>query len=392
MSNFCIVSEFNPLHNGHKYLLDRARELGSDATVCIMSGNTTQRGELAITDKYLRARAALECGADLVLELPYPWCSASADYFATASTYIASFFGDTIFFGCECGDIEKIENAADFCESQEFMQLYQKKLEGGMGAAAAYLECLEEKGFGVFSSNDLLGISYLRAIKRNSLKLCALTTQRLGAAYNEKKELDDAFQSASALRIIAESGDIERIRDHVPEPMWRILKQEANEGRLTNMSELDAALLCYFRLRDPSDFSDIAESGGGIVNRICSAARESVTLDEMLEKVKTKRYTDAKLRRAILYCMTGTKRQLLDCLPQYTLLLAANQKGRELLAKNKKNGGICVVTKPADAPDKSEQFRQNQALDSLYGLARKNKYGANEFLRKNAYIEINEKT
>ena len=390
MSNFCIVSEFNPLHNGHKYLLDKARELGADAVICIMSGNATQRGELACVDKYLRARAALESGADLVLELPYPWSAASADYFASASTYIASHFGDTVFFGSECGDIEKLWRAAEICETREFSEGFQQKLDNGMGAAAAYLDCLAEGGFESFSSNDLLGISYLRAIKRNSLTLRAVTTQRLGAAYNEKNELDGVFQSASALRNLAEAGELDKVRAHVPKIMWEIMLDQSNAGRLTNMSELDTAIMCYFRLG--GSFDNIAEAGGGIANRICAAARESTSSAEMFEKLRTKRYTDAKLRRAMLYCMTGVEKSHLDSKPEYTLLLAANGKGRELLAKNKKAGGIRVVTKPADAPMESEQYRLGAALESLFSIARKTKDTSYEFLKKNAFIEINEKT
>ena len=89
MADFCIISEFNPMHNGHKYIVEKARELGADSVSVVMSGNATQRGELAVTDKYLRGRAAVMSGVDLALELPYPWCASSADYFAMAGVYIA---------------------------------------------------------------------------------------------------------------------------------------------------------------------------------------------------------------------------------------------------------------------------------------------------------------
>ena len=105
MSDFCIISEFNPLHNGHAYIIGKARELGAQSVTCVMSGNSTQRGELSVVNKYLRAEAALRGGADLVLELPYPWCSGSAESFAKAAISILSGVCDTVIFGSECGDI-----------------------------------------------------------------------------------------------------------------------------------------------------------------------------------------------------------------------------------------------------------------------------------------------
>ncbi len=126
MSVFCIICEFNPLHNGHKFLLRRARELGAEKIVCIMSGNATQRGELAITDKYLRAEAAVKCGADLVLELPFPWCASSADFFAVAGVNIAAAVGDTLLFGSECANVEFLRRAAECCEGSEFGEMYSK--------------------------------------------------------------------------------------------------------------------------------------------------------------------------------------------------------------------------------------------------------------------------
>jgi predicted nucleotidyltransferase len=146
-------------------------------------------------------------------------------------------------------------------------------------------------------------------------------------------------------------------------------------------------LLGFFRLCDAEQLSDIADTSGGIVNRLVSAAKQSTSAAEMLEAVRTKRYTDAKLRRAILYCLTGTLANALKAEPEYTLLLATNEKGRELLAKNRRCGGVCVVTKPADAPKDAEQYKLSEKLDSVYSLARKNKYSCDFFLKKGAYIQ-----
>lgn len=385
MSNYCIVSEFNPLHRGHVYLLDKAREQGADVITCIMSGNATQRGELAITDKYLRAEAAIKCGADLVLELPFPWCSASADYFAGAAVYIAQYFGDTLFFGSECGDAEFLTEAAKYCETESFSDKYEILKKNGRGAAGAYLDCLSEGGFKNISSNDLLGIAYIRAIIRFNAELKPRTVRRMGAAYNDAQSYDGIFSSAKAIRELIAHGDTSQLHRLLPEPMACILTEEINMGRITDSSELDAFVLAYFRLANPSDFAEIAETHGGVANRLICAANEGKSFADMMSKAQTKRYTDARLRRAILFCITKVRTKDLRALPTYTTLLAANEKGRALLADNK-HGGITVITKPSSAPEDTVQLMLNRRLEALYGTARRQKLSAGAFLQKKAYI------
>ncbi|MBE6535802.1 MAG: nucleotidyltransferase family protein [Ruminococcaceae bacterium] len=387
MSNFCIVSEFNPFHNGHAYLIKKAREMGADTVTCIMSGNATQRGELAITDKYLRAQAAVECGADLVIELPFPWCSASAEYFAEAATCLVAPFGDKLIFGSECADVEKLQSAARFCESEEFSKEYDKLLRDGAGAASAFTAVMRLKGYDSLSSNDILGISYIRSIIRNNLSLEPVTVSRIGAAYNEKNEVCGDIQSATAIRALLNSCELERLEKYIPKSMCDKLEAEYKAGRLTDLNEIDALILGFFRLCEAESLSDIADTSGGIINRLVSVAKQSTTAAEMLDAVRTKRYTDAKLRRAILYSLTGTPASVLKEKPEYSLLLAANDKGRELLAKNRKGANSCVITKPADAPKDSMQYVLSEKLDAVYALARKNKYPSDFFLKKGAYIQ-----
>ncbi len=387
MSNFCIVSEFNPFHNGHAYLIDKAREMGADTVTCIMSGNSTQRGELAITDKYLRAQAAVEYGADLVIELPFPWCSASAEYFADAAIRLVAPFGNKLIFGSESGDVEKMHSIARFCESSEFSTEYEKLLADGEGAGSAFTAVLNSRGYGSLSSNDILGISYIRAIIRNKLSLEPIAVSRIGAAYNEKNEVCGDIQSATAIRKMIDSEEIDKLEKYIPKVMCEKLKDEYEAGCLTDLNELDDLILGFFRLCDAERLLDIADTSGGIANRLVSAAKQSTTAAEMLEVVRTKRYTDAKLRRAVLYSLTGTPASALKVAPKYTLLLATNEKGRELLAKNRKYGSTHVVTKPADAPNNTEQYRLSEKLDSVYSLARKNKYSCDFFLKKGAYIQ-----
>jgi predicted nucleotidyltransferase len=229
-----------------------------------------------------------------------------------------------------------------------------------------------------------LGVAYIRAIKRLNSHLKALTVRRVGAGYNCAEITAEKYQSATALREKIFSG--EGVAEYVPSAMNEIIERERSCGTLTETSELDSAVLAFFRLADADDLDGACDAGGGIANRIIDAAKESTSYEEMFQKIRTKRYTDAKLRRAILFCMTGTKETDVCSLPRYTTLLAINSKGRELISSGKKTRKITVVTKPADAPD-SHQKTLSLRLDGLYGLARKNKFSYDTFIKKTVYVE-----
>lgn len=389
MSDFGIICEFNPIHNGHAHLIKKARELGAERVVCVMSGNAVQRGEFAIADKYFRAEQALKCGADLVLELPYPYSSASAEYFARTGVRILSDIADNIIFGSECGDIALLTKAAQSASQEDFKLDVSKRIENGEGAASAYFGELESRGFCGFSSNDILGLEYIKAVKENGSRLELFTAKREGAGYLETELVRNENPSASGIRKLLENSeaDLSLLSGYMPSFCANALIEAQKNGTLTDISELDAAILAFFRLHGGSEFENIAEAGGGLANRICALSRESVSAKDLFEKLKTKRYTDARLRRAILFCLTGVTHSLLDEDPAYTLLLAANQKGRELLSAKRKTNGITVITKPADVP-RCAQTEANNALDALFTLARKNKLEASAMLKKRAYVEI----
>ena len=386
MRNIGIVCEFNPLHNGHKRILDYARELGAERVVCVMSGNATQRGELAVLDKYTRAKAAIASGADLVLELPYPWSSASAEYFARAAVSVLSGFCDTLLFGSECGDIELICRAATLASSEEFREEYRRRTKSGEGAAGVYFDMLREAG-APLGSNDLLGVEYVRAIGELGADMTPVTLKREGADYNDESIDGASYPSATAIRKMWQELGFEDSAKHMPRAVYEIYEKAYFEGEMCDIYQLSRAILMYFRLRLPEDLQSYAECEGGIANRLCSLAHECSSLEELYEKLSTKRYTDAKLRRALLFSLTEIKRELLCSLPEYTTLLAADAKGRELLSAQRKSVGIKVVTKPADEPARSGQTEASRRLDAIFTLAKMQPNASGEYLKRGAYIE-----
>ena len=380
--NFGIICEFNPFHEGHAYLFGEARRLGAKNIACAMSGNAVQRGELAIIDKYSRAAVALKRGANLVLELPFPWSSASAEYFAMAGVKALSSYCDALIFGSECGDIEVLKKAAQSALTSEFCDKYEERKKKGEGAAAAYFELLKDVSGVEFSSNDVLGIEYIKAAMRLGSRLEFYTVKRIGNAYRDDNIHEGQAPSASAIRkeIIAKNSE-----------MISILENDIGsslDGELTDISLVEKAILLHFRLSDARELSRYAEADGGVAERICSAARESADIEGFWSLLCTKRYTDAKLARAVLFCMTRVERELLSKDPEYLYLLAADKSGRELLTSVRKSGGtmIPIVTKPADAPRGGEQFAVEERLNSLFSLARENAYSVGDSYKKNAFI------
>ncbi len=385
MTNFGIICEFNPLHNGHKKIIDEAKRLGADNVVCVMSGNAVQRGELAVLDKYTRGEAAVRVGVDLVLELPYPWCTASAEYFARAGVEILSHVCDNIIFGSECGDIDLLTRAAEVAASENFRAKYIELLESGEGAASAYFDILKDNGFDALSSNDLLGIEYIRAAMKLKKSIKFHTVKREGAAYSETELGDSEYPSATAIRRAWSEGQRDTDK-YIPEEIQDVFAKKLENGEFSDMWLLSRAILMYFRLADPDRLSYFAEAGGGVANRICALARESADAESFFEALKTKRYTDAKLRRAMLFCMTDVTDKLLAAMPEYVTLLAANERGRETLSSLRKAQTLNIVTKPADAPKDSEQFRVSERLEAVFTLALAEPKDVGEYYRKKAFI------
>ncbi len=395
MSVFGIVSEFNPFHNGHEYLLRRARELGADTVVCAMSGNATQRGELSIIDKYERAEAALLGGADLILELPFPWSSASAESFSLAGIHVLSSFCDTVIFGSECGDIELLERVADYTLSDDFKENYTYLLENGEQSASAYASLIFNKCGVTLSSNDLLGVEYIKAAKKLLANLNFVTVKREGSAFLSKEMTSNAFNSAMAIRTALENcEDIDFLKDSMPARSYELLFRAKSNGEITQTNKYSEFAIMYYRLFEKLSGEDFAECEGGLFERIGNVARSCEMPSDFWHLLSTKRYTDAKLRRAVLFgmCKIHPEDVFAPSLPVYTLLLAANEKGRVLLSSTKRNEErIAVVTKPADAldlPDEAakRQAEMSQRLDMIYSLCRGIPTSAGAYIKKKPYI------
>ncbi len=399
-----IICEYNPFHNGHKAQIDMLHGMGYDCVVCVMSGNYTQRGELAIFDKYTRAKSAVLGGADIVLELPFPFSSFSAEGFANAGVHMLASLGvDTICFGSECNDISLLENAANAIISSDFKKIYSTLIRSGLGSASAYFEAIKRISGTDASllSNDILGISYIASIKRERYKMNILPIKRDGAAYNEKELTDGIAPSASAIRKVFKSLEpcLEaKLGAHIPHLSLECLKNARSEGLAPVFSDnIGREILSFFKLMSPKEIIDraisrsrcgdtIAEDGCGLCDRLCNTARECRSYDEFWIGSYTAKYTDARINRVMLFSILGVSNGFSRFLPEYTTLLAANAVGREFLSDIRKICSFKIVTKPADAPEESIQKILGEAADAMYTQAIPNCKNDDFFIKSHPFM------
>ena len=376
-----IICEYNPMHRGHEYMIEELHRAGVGTVVCLMSGSFVQRGDTAVTDKYDRAAAAVRSGADLVLELPFPWSCASAAYFAAAGVYILSALGiGNIAFGSESAELSRLRAAAEAADSDE-----KCASDASQGSAAAYFARIEGAlGDGErLPPNDILGVEYIRAARRLGTATEFIVIKRAGAGFHDT-DASAALPSATAMRAAILRGELP---EGLTEASAESLRAAIAAGRApATLGALGTAALWRFR-SGGAELGRYAECGGGVSGRLARAAAESGNLADMLTAAATKKYTSARLRRAVIFALAGVMKADLDALPSYTTVLASNARGRSFLAAARKKAGIAVLTRPSAAlrVEGDAARRQTELLlasEGLYSLALPVPCPAGSFLRQ----------
>ena len=364
-----IICEFNPFHNGHAHLFSEARKRGAENIICIMSGNFVQRGEIAIADKFSRAEAALLSGADLVLELPMPFSAAGAEYFAGAAIEIADRLAvvDELIFGSESGDINALSEIAKNQLSDEFSEKLSALYTGDMGYASASqlaYESLYGNNDVMSSPNNILAIEYIKSIIKLKSEITPVTIKREDNFLSES--IEGEFPSASALRSMILRGEAEEIRAHMPKKAYEVLERAEKTGSFpTDIKKYGLCILSALRLASPDAICQCEGISGGLHNRIIRIASEAKSYDELLSMLSTKKYTDARLRRSLLFSALGIKHEDMYLSPFCTKLLAANEKGRSILSDIRKKGKITVVTKTSDKKAVIEELCENKKAEAM---------------------------
>lgn len=355
-----IIAEFNPFHNGHKYLIDQARQY-ADAVIIIMSGSFVQRGDIAVTDKWTRARAAIMGGADLVIELPVIYSLNTAQKFAygAVKTLESTHSADILCFGSESGDIDALKRIAELsvCEPPEISEMIKRYTASGLNYPSARSKAFSSvSGASALKTpNDILGIEYLRAIIETGSHMRAAAIKRIGTDHDSTAKVE-GIASASELRRMAASN--EDISLYIPSLI---------DFTRYDKTRLDTTLIYKLRTLSPSYIQSINDVAEGLENRFIAAAKNCSGIDELCSYVKSKRYTLSRIRRIAWSVLLDLTKEACSLEPSYIRVLGMNQTGRQLLKEMKKRAELPIIIKPADHRN-DEIFRISSRAEDIFSL------------------------
>ncbi|MBR5570958.1 MAG: nucleotidyltransferase family protein [Oscillospiraceae bacterium] len=352
-----IICEYNPLHLGHKKQIDWVKARDPEGlVVCLMSGNYVQRGKPAIFDKMLRARAAVECGADLVLELPLPYCLSSAEGFAAGGVSVLGKFCDRLCFGAETDNVQVLQDIAQALLSKDFKPMLTEQLENGLSFPAARQAALERMGqdASVLSTpNNILAVEYCKAIIAQGCSMKPMAILRQGDYHDPVADRENP--SATAVRALMENGGV--WADFVP--------SEAHlHGNLHTLEQGERAILAKLRTMTDEEFAALPYGSEGLWRKLMHESRQKATLEEILTSVKSKRYTRTRLDRMIMCAFLGLTEQDLNRPVPYVRVLGFNDRGRQVLKLARQTGEFYNIGQTVDHPYQALETRAGR----LYGL------------------------
>ncbi len=350
-----IICEYNPFHNGHLFHLDQTKKNGATYTVAVMSGNFVQRGEASLLPKTAKVQSAIENGIDLVIELPVPWAVARAEDFSNGAVSLLDHLGcvDELSFGSECGDIEALKSASRVLDDEEVFALTKKYLDSGAQYAAARSCAVREK-YGekyekiISEPNNILGIGYIHSLAKFASGIQPFTIKRSGSSHDKTNE-NPFMKSASEIRRIILDEGPDGCSKALPQPTVNILREYVSIGQCpVDMKEWDKMILAVLRRLSLDEIARLPDISEGLEYRIYNAVKQSCHVDELIMRIKSKRYPLARIRRLILCAYLGIDKTFTQKLPPYIRVLGFNDRGREILKTAKETAKIPIVMKYSD--------------------------------------------
>lgn len=351
-----IIAEYNPFHNGHKYHLQKAKELtGCDYTIVVMSGDYTQRGTPAIYSKYMRAKAALLAGADLVLEMPVYGSVASAPDFAECgvNTLAATGVCDNLFFGSESGDLAGLQEQADALshESEEISAKIKACLKAGLSWPDARANAFGEEKPVASLPNDILGIEYLHALQKINASITPITLKRTDPGYHSE-EKDGSFASATAARKAILAQDLDFLQDILPDEHFEALA----EFSCPPVTFDDYSLLLCEKLLTSSleQLSNVAGMPEDLARKLYKHRLDFHTSDQLVAARKDRNYTYTRVNRSLMNLMLGITKEDSLLFKEYhsapwLRILGFRKDAGPLLSELKKKATVPIITKTANA-------------------------------------------
>lgn len=355
-----IIAEYNPFHNGHLYHIQKAKELsGAKHVVCIMNGNFAQRGNTSIVDKWKKAEMALESGIDLVIELPTIYGVSSAENFAYGAIKLLENLKivDSISFGTETEDYAALNNIATVLaeEPKEYVLMLKEALATGVSypkareiALIRYLNDNKRYIDILNNPNNILAVEYLKALKKTKSKIEPILLKREKVYYNDQKIIDD-FASATAIRRLVANKEFGELIRVVPRKTYDIVTKEYEVGNVVlDIKTFEKEIFYALRRMTLAEVAELPDVTEGLENSIKNAACYCNNIETFIEMVKTKRYTQTRLQRILIFALLGITKKDVQASKKaipYARVLGFNENGKKLLSKiSQKNPKMPVIT------------------------------------------------
>lgn len=355
-----IVAEYNPFHNGHLYHLEQAKKItGSNYTVAIISGNFTQRGSTSLFDKWSKAKTALQCGVDLVIELPVLYSISSAENFADGAIKILDSLKvlDYIAFGAETANVDILNSIADVLlrEPKEYKNLLSQELQKGISfpkarqnALVAYLNDSRKYATVLSSPNNILGVEYLKALKKYRSRIKPIAIERYEAGYNDLGYTAN-ITSATAIRNMVKNNGFEILKNLMPAPSYATLMEAIKNGHLVpDLSVFEKQIIYNLRRMSTFQITQLPDVSEGLEFALKNTANSCSNLVDFLNIIKSKRYTSTRIQRILLYSLLGITKKDMDLskkVQPYVRVLGFNERGKFLLSEiAKANPKLEIVT------------------------------------------------
>ena len=374
-----IIAEYNPFHNGHLYHLQKSLQLThSSYSVAVISGNFTQRGSTSLVDKWAKAEIAIKNGIDLVLELPLLYSISSAENFAEGAIKILDSLKvvDYLSFGSESGDISTLNMVADilYKEPKAYKNILSHELSKGLSfpkarehALLMYLNDIRRFSNVLSSPNNILGIEYLKALKKLKSPIIPVTIERYNAGYHDTT-YNGNVASATAIRNIVKNNGWDILRKVVPENTFSTLLENIKVGHVVpDLSTFEKQIIYNLRKMSLQEIAELPDVSEGLENAIKNAANSCNSVVEFLNIIKSKRYTNTRLQRILLYALLGiTKKDIAlskKAIP-YIRVLGFNNKGKYLISEvARANPKLEIITSVKKYMDTSNNKNSRYMLE-----------------------------
>ena len=366
-----IIAEYNPFHNGHSYHIQNTKaQTGADFVVAVMTGNFTQRGNTSVINKWEKAKMALNGDADLVIELPTIYSISSAENFASGAVKILNELGivDTISFGMEANDVSTLNNIANVLvnEPPEYKTILEHELGKGNSfpkarenALMMYLNDIKRYANVVKGSNNILAIEYLKALKKQKSSLVPFGVKREKVYYNSTKIIDE-YASATGIRNLLLHNQLEEVRKVVPAKSYSILLNNLRQGTyVLDIIAYNDEIIYKLRSMTVKQIANLPDVSEGLEYLIKDVSNKTNNLIELINGIKSKRYTQTRIQRILLYALLGITKKDMEMskkITPYIRVLGCSEKGKILLSQINSKAKVITSLKKYEVSNKNKRF------------------------------------